>query len=75
MNREWVVESASAPTGHKAGMDSLENCRRTANAGVGEFQPGMGFNELFLQEADCREQRTALDSTICRAGAVRHQTD
>src|SRR5579864_3011708 len=55
--------------------DSLDNRRRTANAGVGKIKPCICKNKFFLQQADLGEHRGGMAGSGCWTGAVRRHAD
>jgi len=55
--------------------NSLQDGRRTANAGIGKIKPRLRFYIFFLQLADRRERRSGLTGDGSGAGAVRSHAD
>ena len=51
--------------------DSLQDSRRTANAGFGEFKPDFRDDVFFLQKSDRREDRSRMARDNGGSGTVR----
>ena len=56
-------------------QDSLEDSRRTADAGVGQFQSGFDDNIFFLQQPDRGKNWGCLARIYGRTCAVGYYTD